>query len=84
MDIETLRHALLFCAIANYAILMLWFVAFVFFHDAIHRLHARWFRLTPERFDLVSYAGMAAYKIGVLLFNLVPWLALTWLGRAAG
>lgn len=82
MDIETLRDALLYCTIANYAILMLWFFAFVCFHDRIHRLHARWFRLTPERFDLVSYAGMALYKIGVLLFNLVPWLALTWRMRA--
>lgn len=82
MDIETLRDLLLCCAIVNYAILLLWFLAFVCFHDAIHRLHGRWFRLTPERFDLVSYAGMALYKIGVLLFNLVPWLALTWLVRA--
>ena len=82
MDIEMLRQTLLYCTIVNYAILMLWFFLFVCFHDGIHRLHGRWFRLTPERFDLVSYAGMALYKIGVLLFNLVPWLALTWLMRA--
>ena len=83
MDIETLRDFLLCCAIANYAILAFWFIAFIFFHDAIHRLHGRWFRLTRERFDLVSYAGMALYKIGVLLFHLVPWLALTWLRHAS-
>ena len=82
MDLETLRDALLVCAIVNYAVLMAWFLAFVWFHDGIHRLHARWFRLTPERFDLVSYAGMALYKLGVLLFNLVPWLALTWIRHA--
>jgi len=82
MDIETLRDLLLYCTIVNYAIITLWFCAFVFFHDAIHRLHGRWFQLTPERFDLVSYAGMALYKIGVLLFNLVPWLVLTGLGPA--
>lgn len=79
MDLETLRHVLLCCAIVNYAILMAWFLAFVCFHDGIHRLHSRWFRLTPEQFDLVSYTGMALYKIGVLLLNLVPWLALTWI-----
>ena len=83
MDFETLRPALLLCTIFNYAILIVWFVAFLFFHDAIHRLHGRWFQLSRERFDLVSYAGMALYKIGVLLFNLVPWLALTWLRHAA-
>lgn len=82
MDLETPRDVLLCCAIVNYAILMVWFLAFVRFHDGIQRLHGRWFRLTPERFDLVSYAGMALYKIGVLLFNLGPWLALTRIGRA--
>ena len=54
---------------------VIWFLAFVWFHDAILRLHGRWFRLTRERFDAISYGGMAIYKIGVLLFNLVPWLA---------
>lgn len=82
MDIEQTRHILLYCMLVNYTILMVWFLAFVWFHDAIHRLHGRWFRLTPERFDLVSYGGMALYKIGVLLFNLVPWLALTWVRHA--
>ena len=27
------------------------------------------------------YAGMADYKIGILLFNLVPWAVLTFLSR---
>ena len=79
MDIELLRHVLLLSAVVNYVILTIWFLAFVWFHDAILQLHGRWFRLTPERFDAVSYAGMAIYKIGVLLFNLVPWLVLTFL-----
>ena len=83
MDIELLRHGLLLSAVVNYVILTIWFLAFVWFHDAILRLHGRWFRLTPERFDAISYAGMAIYKIGVLLFNLVPWLVLTLLLPAA-
>ncbi len=42
----------------------------------MRRFHGRWFRLSDERFDALHYAGMSIYKIGVLLFNLVPWLAL--------
>jgi hypothetical protein len=39
-------------------------------------MHTRWFKLSVETFDAIHYAGMATYKIGVLLFNLVPLLAL--------
>ena len=76
MSIETTRSFLLWCLGINYGILMLWFLAFIVAHDSLHRLHARWFRISVEQFDLVHYTGMAIYKIGVLLLNLVPYLAL--------
>lgn len=67
---------LLWCSIINYIVLLVWFVAYVFAHDALYRLHSRWFRLSVEQFDLVMYCSMAVYKIGILLLNLVPLLAL--------
>lgn len=45
-------------------------------HDAIHRLHARWFRITREQFDAIHYAGMALCKILVLVLFVAPLLAL--------
>jgi hypothetical protein len=76
MTIDELSRFLL-CALGMaYAVLMLWFAVFVFAHDAVYRLHARWFRLSPEAFDVANYAGMAAYKIGVLLLFALPWVAL--------
>jgi hypothetical protein len=78
MDIGQLKTFLLHCLALSYAILMVWFIAFVFAHDAIHRLHSRWFRLSRETFDAINYGAMAAYKIGVLLFVVVPLLVL-WL-----
>jgi hypothetical protein len=53
----------------------LWFAIFVLGHDWLHRLHGRWFRLSREQFDSIHYAGIAHYKVGILLFNLVPWIA---------
>lgn len=76
MNTETLCSFLLWCLGINYGILVLWFFAFMVAHDFLHRLHARWFRISLEQFDAIHYAGMAIYKIGVLLFNLVPYLAL--------
>lgn len=76
MSLDTLRTALLRCALINYGILMLWFLAFVLAHDWVYLLHGRWFRLSIEQFDMIHYAGMAVYKIGVLLVNVAPWIAL--------
>ena len=80
MNLETAREFLLWCTLFNYAALLLWFLAFRLMHDGLYRLHSRWFRISPERFDTLHYAGMAVYKIGVLLFNLIPYFALRIVG----
>ncbi len=76
MTPESLRAFFLCCTLLNYAILLWWFLVFRFAHDWMFRLHGRWFRLDAGQFDAMHYAGMAAYKIGIFLFALVPWIAL--------
>jgi hypothetical protein len=76
MSIEVTRNFLLWCTVLNYIILMVWFSVFVFAHDWIQRSHSRWFHLSSEQFDALHYAGMTIYKIGILLFNLVPFIVL--------
>ena len=44
----------------------------------MYRMHSRWVKLSVETIDAVHYAGMAIYKIGILLLNDVPLTAL-WL-----
>ena len=54
-----------------------WFGAFVFAHGWMYRLHSRWFPgISEEQFDSIHYVAMAVYKVGILLFNLVPYVAL--------
>ena len=76
MSIEITRTFLLWCTIINYGILLVWFLFFVLARDWMHRLHGRWFRLSGEQFDALHYAGMAVFKIGIILFNLVPCIVL--------
>lgn len=76
MDVNEIRQALLWCVVLNYAILFVWFGVFMLAHDGIYQLHSRWFKLPVERFDAIQYAGMTVYKIGIILLNLVPLLAL--------
>jgi hypothetical protein len=78
MGIEQGMRVLLWCTAINFAILLAWAGFFIFGRDFMFRLHSRWFKITPETFDAIHYAGMAFYKLLVLVFNVVPLLAL-WL-----
>ncbi len=80
MTIAWTRSFLLWCTVINYGILIVWFLVFTLAHDWMQRLHGRWFRLSANQFDVLHYAGMAIYKIGVILFNLVPLVVLYFLG----
>ena len=80
MTIEVTRHFLLWCTVIDYCILLVWFLAFVFVHDAMLRLHGRWFHLSRDQFDALHYIGMSIFKIGIMLFNLVPFTVLSILG----
>jgi hypothetical protein len=80
MDIATLQRFLLCSLGIAYALMLVWFVVFVFAHDALYRLHTRWFRLSVEAFDAANYGGVAVLKIGTLLLFGIPWLALWCVG----
>lgn len=77
MHVDLVKDVLLWCTLINYAVLFLWFGVFVFAHGWLLRLHGQLFRLSEERLDGIHYLGMAIYKIGILLFNLVPYVVLS-------
>ena len=72
MDTAFLFQFLAWSLALNYGLLLVWFFAFVFARDGMQRVHGRWFRLSDSTFDVVHYAGMAAYKLAIFFFNLVP------------
>jgi hypothetical protein len=76
MSIEMVRKALLWCAVINYGILLVWFLFFVLAHDWMYLLHGRWFHLSVEQFDILHYGGMSIFKLGMVLLNVVPFIAL--------
>ncbi|HMO36951.1 MAG TPA: hypothetical protein PKA06_12995 [Gemmatales bacterium] len=80
LSLEFLRNFLLWCTLINYGVLLIWFLMFVFAREWIQRLHGKWFRLSDKQFDTLHYAGMSVYKIGIFLFNLVPYVTLCIVG----
>ena len=77
MSTVDVKQFLLICTLINYGMITVWFLVFVYAHDGLYKQHSRWFKISPEAFDKIHYAGMAVYKIGVLLLNLVPYIALS-------
>jgi len=76
MTINEIKEALLWCVILNYALLLIWGAIFIFFHDWAYRILTRWFKLSVESFDAMNLGGISLYKLGIILVNLVPLIAL--------
>lgn len=80
MTLDELRAFFLWCAVLNYALLLYWFAVFVLARNWIRGLHRKWFKMSDETFDAIHYGGMAVYKIGIFLLNLMPYVALRIVG----
>lgn len=76
MTVEVITAVLGWCTLINLALLVWWLLFIVFAHDWTYRMHTRWFGISREQFDAIHYRLMGLFKMGVLFFNLVPYLAL--------
>ncbi len=77
MSIEQVREVLVWCTVINFGILIYWWLMFMLAHDFVYRLHGKWFKIPVEQFDAIHYKAIAFYKLAIILFNLVPYIALT-------
>ena len=80
MNTEILSGFLLWCAIINYGLLIVWFLAFLLARDWIFRMHGKIYRISDAQFNAINYAGIAFYKILILVFSLIPYIALRIIG----
>jgi hypothetical protein len=76
MSMQMLESMLLWCFVLNFGFLLYWWLMFMWLHDFVYRLHMRWFKMSREQFDGIHYGAMAFYKLAVIVFNFMPWLAL--------
>ena len=80
MTLEIVRDVLAWCSVINLGVLLWWMLFFALARDLTYRIHSKWLKLPEEQFDALHYGGMGLYKLGILLFNLVPYLALRIVG----
>jgi hypothetical protein len=76
MTIDTARGFFLWCSVINYGVLLIWAVLGTLGREWLYRLWGRFFPLPREQFDALNFGGMILYKIGIILFNIVPCIAL--------
>ncbi len=80
MTIEIIRDALAWCSVINMGLLLFWFLFFVLAQGFVYKIHGKWFKMPEERFNAIHYTGMLIFKMGIFLFNVVPYLALRIVG----
>jgi hypothetical protein len=76
VDLAIARNMLFWCTIINYGVLVLWSVLMIVPHEWMHRLANKLYRVSAEQFDVINLAGIVFYKSLIILFNLVPYIAL--------
>ena len=62
MNIETLRHFLLWCTVIDYGILLLWSVFTLFAFGWMQRLCSRWYGISAEHFYAINFAGIVFFR----------------------
>jgi len=80
MDIQTLTAFFMWCTILNVALLVLSSLICLGAGDWIYPIHGKWFSISRETFNVAIYSFLGLYKIFILVFNIIPYIALLIVG----
>jgi hypothetical protein len=80
MDVTIIRNFFLWCTIINGAMLIFSALLCALAADWVYRMQSIWFNVPREAFNIVIYSFIGLYKIFVITFNLIPFLALAIVG----
>jgi hypothetical protein len=80
MDIQTLTTFFMWCTIINLGVLILSSIMCIFFGDFSYRMNNRFFSISREAFNVALVCFIGLFKILVIVFNLVPYIALLIIG----
>jgi len=76
MGVEKLQEFLLWCLLLNIGIYTFTVLATVLMRDFMSGMHEKLFGLREDTVHKAFYTYLAAYKLLIIVFNFVPWLAL--------
>lgn len=76
MNAVQLRDFLFACTVINFGFLLLWAVGYRLARGMIRTIWRGWFDVPDQTMDAANLFGIIVYKSLVVVFNLVPLLAL--------
>jgi hypothetical protein len=75
MDIITVRAFFMWSTIINVLLLVFSSLICTFAGDWVYGKHSKWFPISREAFNVAIYSFIGLFKILILVFNIVPWIA---------
>ena len=76
ITIDTLTVFFGWCSAINIGMLIFTTMILMIMKEPISRLHSKLFGLNQESLPLIYFRYLGNYKIAILMFNLVPYIAL--------
>lgn len=75
-SMQTFTTFLGWCSVINVALLAGAAIAIVLFKLPVRRIHAAMFEISEDDLPRAYFEYLARYKLGILIFNIVPYIAL--------
>lgn len=75
-SMEALTTFFGWCTALNLGLLIVASVSLVAMGGSMSKIHSKMFRLSDEDLSRTYFQYLAQYKIGIFVFNLVPYIAL--------
>ena len=80
MTIESVREFLGWCTVINFGLMMFSFLLLQSMRDKVSQFHAKLTGLDQTFVQQSYFQFFAHYKIAIIVFNLVPYIALRLIG----
>jgi hypothetical protein len=77
MDITIVRAFFMWCTIINVALMILTFLISAFAGDWAYKMHSKLYPISRETFNVAIYCFLGLYKIFIIMFNLIPYVAVS-------
>ena len=77
MDIDRLQAFLLWSLVVNAGIYVISLVGVLSVRPFVCKIHMKLFGVSEDTANTVMYQYLAIYKLLLIVFNLVPWIAIS-------
>ena len=82
MDLLIVTKFFMWCTVINLALFLFSGLMIANMPDFAYKIQRKFFKITRERFNVVVYGFLGAFKLLFIFFNLVPYCALLLLQSA--